>query len=351
MTEKQKMLEGQFYDPNDEELSKLRSKCSKLCLEYNQTTEEDKEIRNNILKELGINLGKNVFLRGPIYFDYGCFISIGENSYANFNLTILDVCPVNIGKNVFIGSSVSILTPLHPLKFEERNVFMSKKGYLTNYEYGKAITIEDDCWIGSNVSVLPGVTIGRGSVIGAGSVVTKNIPENSLAFGNPCKIIKKIEDAEKERSLSNLIIRDIREFEFDKALLFAWKVFLQFDSQNCNQLELDQFYHMIHNPQYKSEIHLIGAYINNELIGVAASRYEGSHLSFMFVDARYQGTGIVNKLFEVIVKDCKESKMTSYVLPYPLKIYEKIGFRKSGPEEIVNGVIFTPMEYIIEKGN
>ena len=186
-----KMLNGEMYDPNDEELVILRKKCHNLCREYNSLCEDDKR-RNEILKELGIKLGKNVFLQGPIYFDYGCFISIGDNSYANFNLTILDTCPVTIGKNVFIGTGVSIVTPLHPMKYQERNPFISEKGYLTDNEYGKPITIEDNCWIATNVTICPGVTIGEGSVIGAGSVVTRSIPKNSFAVGNPCKVIKAI---------------------------------------------------------------------------------------------------------------------------------------------------------------
>lgn len=186
-----KMLNGEMYDPCDEELVSLRKKCHNLCREYNSLS-EDNPRRNEILKELGIKLGKNVFLQGPIYFDYGCFISIGDNSYANFNLTILDTCPVNIGKNVFIGTGVSILTPLHPMKYQERNQYMSEKGCMTDNEYGKPITIEDNCWIASNVTICPGVTIGEGSVVGAGSVVTRSIPKNSFAAGNPCKVINQI---------------------------------------------------------------------------------------------------------------------------------------------------------------
>ena len=192
MNEKEKMLLGKLYDPSDDELQALRKKAHKLCLEYNQTLEDDAEKRRSILKDLGISLGQNVFLQGPIYFDYGCFISIGDNSYANFNLTILDTCPVTIGKNVFIGTGVSIVTPLHPMKYQERNPFISEKGYLTDNEYGKPITIEDNCWIATNVTICPGVTIGEGSVIGAGSVVTRSIPKNSFAAGNPCKVIKTI---------------------------------------------------------------------------------------------------------------------------------------------------------------
>ena len=186
-----KMLNGELYDPSDKQLVALRKKCHDLCREYNTLSEDDSR-RNEILKELGIKLGKNVYLQGPIYFDYGCFISFGDNSYANFNLTILDTCPVSIGKNVFIGTGVSIVTPLHPMKYQERNPYINIEGNMTDQEYGKSITIEDNCWIASNVTICPGVTIGASSVIGAGSVVTRSIPKNSFAAGNPCRVIKEI---------------------------------------------------------------------------------------------------------------------------------------------------------------
>ena len=125
MSEKEKMLAGQLYDPSTPELLNLRAKAHKLCSEYNNTPEENAARRAEIIKELGIKLGNNVYLTGPIYFDYGRFIEMGDNSYANFNLTILDTCPVKIGKNVFIGTGVSIVTPLHPLRYQERNIYMN----------------------------------------------------------------------------------------------------------------------------------------------------------------------------------------------------------------------------------
>ncbi len=201
MTQKERMLKGLIYDPSDEELLALRKKSHKLCLEYNNTTEDDFEKRDAILKELGIKLGKNVYLQGPIYLDYGCFISIGDNSYANFNLTVLDTCPVTIGKNVFMGTGVSIVTPLHPFRYQERNLYQKQNGQMTDDEYGKPIIIEDNCWIASNVIIVGGVTIGEGSVIGAGSVVTRSIPKNSLAVGNPCKVIREITEQDKVSDL------------------------------------------------------------------------------------------------------------------------------------------------------
>ena len=191
MSELEKMLAGQLYDPMDPELVALKQKCHRLCTEYN-SLEETNPRREIILDELGLKRGKGVFLQGPIYFDYGCFITIGDNSYANFNLTVLDSCEVKIGSNVFMGTGVSIVTPVHPFRYQERNIFLSDKGYYTDNEYAKPITIEDNCWIASNVTICGGVTIGEGSVIGAGSVVVKSIPKNSFAAGNPCHVIREI---------------------------------------------------------------------------------------------------------------------------------------------------------------
>ena len=193
-SEKEKMLNGELYDPSDEELFLLRRKCHKLCKDYNDTYEDEIDKREKILKELGIKLGKNAYLQGPIYFDYGCFISLGDNTYANFNLTILDVCKVSIGKNVFMGTGVSIVTPIHPLEYKDRNIYRDEKGILTDKEYGKPVVIEDNCWIASNVTICGGVTIHEGSVIGAGSVVTRDIPKDSFAAGNPARVLKKIDN-------------------------------------------------------------------------------------------------------------------------------------------------------------
>ena len=196
MNEKEKMLNGQLYDPNDKELVSLRQKCHRLCLEYNNLL-EDNPRRGEILKEIGVKLGQNVYLQGPIYLDYGCFITIGDNSYANFNWTVLDTCPVTIGKNVLMGTGVSLVTAVHPMRYQDRNLYLSPKGYMTDKEYGKPIVIKDNCWIASNVTICGGVTIEEGCVIGAGSVVTRNIPKNSFAAGNPCRVIRPITDKDK----------------------------------------------------------------------------------------------------------------------------------------------------------
>ena len=191
MTEKEKMLAGLIYDPSDSELAKQRQKAHRLSKEYNELLETD-ENREKIFKELVPNQGKGVFFQGPVQFDYGCFTEIGDNTFANFNFTCLDCCPVKIGKNVFMGPNVSLLTPVHPLRYQQRNIYQREDGVYTDKEYAKPITIGDNCWLAGNVTVCGGVTIGSGSVIGAGSVVTRDIPEGVLAAGVPCKVIREI---------------------------------------------------------------------------------------------------------------------------------------------------------------
>lgn len=193
MTEKEKMLVGKIYDPTDETILELRIKAHKLSMQYNSLFEDD-EKRQTILKELIPEQGENLFLQGPIYFDYGVFTSFGKNCYANFNLTVLDTCPVHIGDNVFFGPNCTIATPLHPLRYQERNIKYKENGMPYDDEYGKPITIHSNCWIASNVVITGGVTIGEGCVIGAGSVVTHDIPPHSLAVGNPCRVIRTISE-------------------------------------------------------------------------------------------------------------------------------------------------------------
>ena len=195
MQEKEKMLAGLIYDPADQELTELRQKAHRLSKEYNDRLETDEE-RVRLLDELLPNKGMNVYLQGPVQFDYGCFTTIGDNSYANFNFTCLDCCPVKIGSNVFMGPNVSLLTPVHPLRYQDRNIYERKDGVNTDKEYAKPITIGDNCWIAGNVTVCGGVTIGNGSVIGAGSVVTHNIPDGVFAAGVPCKVIREITEAD-----------------------------------------------------------------------------------------------------------------------------------------------------------
>jgi maltose O-acetyltransferase len=135
---------------------------------------------------------KALFLQGPLQFDYGCYTKFGKRCYANFNLVVLDVCPVVFGDDVFIGPNCSFVSPMHAYLPEERNLKQRPDGSYYDLEYGKPITVGNNCWFGSNVTVCGGVTIGDGCVIGAGSVVTRDIPANSLAAGSPCRVIRQI---------------------------------------------------------------------------------------------------------------------------------------------------------------
>ena len=199
MTEREKMVAGLLYDPSDPELGALLLKARKLARRYNQIDEDDRERREAVLRELLPNTPFLPALQAPVYFDYGCNTSFGRFSGANFSFTCLDVCPVRIGDNVMIGPNVTLATPMHPLLPEERNVRQRPDGSFYNLEYARPITIGDNCWLAANVVVCGGVTIGEGSVIGAGSVVTRDIPPHSLAFGNPCRVVRALTDADRMR--------------------------------------------------------------------------------------------------------------------------------------------------------
>lgn len=199
MTEEQKMLEGKIYDTSDKELALKRTKAHKLSKDYNDTYEDEEQKRMKILKELLPNMGKGTYIQGPIQFDYGVNTLFGENCCVNFNLVVLDCCPVTIGNDVFIGPNCTLATPVHPLLSEERKMKWKEDGTVYDDEYARPIIIEDGCWLASNVTVCGGVTIGAGTVIGAGSVVTRDIPAGVFAAGNPCKVIRSITEADSIR--------------------------------------------------------------------------------------------------------------------------------------------------------
>ena len=204
MTEYEKMLAGKIYDPNEEEVMRRRVRAHELCKLYNDTLETETDKRKEILAEL-LPSAIDACIQGPIFFDYGVNTTFGKGCYVNFNFTVLDVCPVTIGDNVFIGPNVSILPPKHPLLAEERKMYFDKnKGYVTDKEYGAPVSIGNDCWIAGNVTVLAGARIGSGCVVGAGSVVTKDIPDGYLAYGNPCRPISKITEKDSVESKPEL---------------------------------------------------------------------------------------------------------------------------------------------------
>ena len=195
MNEREKMIRGELYNPADDELYTLRTKAHRLCADYNKLYDTDEAARDSLLRELLPNctFDDYFYLQGPIYFDYGINTYIGKGFYANFNFTVLDVCPVRIGDNVLIGTNVSLLTPTHPMRWQERNPRIMEDGSAVMLEAAKPITIGNNCWIAGSVTVTGGVTIGDGCVIGAGSVVTRDIPANSFAAGVPCRVIRQIE--------------------------------------------------------------------------------------------------------------------------------------------------------------
>ena len=186
------MLAGKPYRPDTKELGHFSSLAHRLSRDYNLTTDEDKLERKAIIDRLFPDHGEGVYLQGPIEVDYGRFTKLGDHFYANFNLTILDTCPITIGDNVMCGPNVTFATPLHPLLPEQRNPGMQADGKMADIEYGAPIKVGNNCWLASNVTVCAGVTIGDNCVIGAGAVVTHDIPDNSLAVGVPAKVIRKI---------------------------------------------------------------------------------------------------------------------------------------------------------------
>lgn len=184
MIEKEKMLAGEIYDGNyNEELAKERLIAKDLCYEYNNLRPSKVDERAEIIKKLFGKVSEHFWIEQNFWCDYGYNIEIGDNFYANHNLVILDGNKVKFGDNVFIAPNCGFYTAGHPLDAETRN-----KGL----EYAKPIEVGNNVWIGGNVIVMPGVKIGNNCVIGAGSVVTKDIPDGVLAFGNPCKVVKEI---------------------------------------------------------------------------------------------------------------------------------------------------------------
>lgn len=197
MSEYDKMTSGRLYIPGDKELSELRKRARDLFYEYNATREEETDKRKKIVHELLGGHGKDFYFEPPFRFDYGKNTYIGDDVFANFNLTVLDCAPVRIGNQVFMGPNVTIATPVHPLLACDRNVRAAKDGSKFDYEYAKPVTIEDNVWLASNVTVNGGVTIGHDSVIGSGSVVTRDIPPGVFAAGVPCRVIRKLTAEDK----------------------------------------------------------------------------------------------------------------------------------------------------------
>lgn len=183
-TEKQKMISGELCDPLDEELAKERLQTRLLIKALNETGEDEEEKRKEILKKLIPDTGEGLWLQPPFYCDYGSNIHVGDKVFFNFNCVILDVMQVKIGSRTLFGPNVQIYTATHPMSFRER---------AAGLEYARPVTIGEDVWVGGSAIICPGVTIGDRSVIGAGSVVTRDIPSDVFAAGNPCRVIRTLQ--------------------------------------------------------------------------------------------------------------------------------------------------------------
>lgn len=181
-TELEKMLAGELYDPLDPALVAARDRARDLCQDLNATREADVELRRKILTDLFGSGGDAVWMQPPFFCDYGRNIYLGKKVFFNFNCVVLDVCEVRIGDHTLFGPSVQIYTAMHPMNHELRR----------KQEYAKPIKIGSDVWVGGAAVICPGVTIGSRTVIGAGSVVTRDVPDGVFAAGNPCRVIREI---------------------------------------------------------------------------------------------------------------------------------------------------------------
>lgn len=184
-TEKEKMLAGQLYLASDEELTEERLKARNLLKKFNESAPEDIRSRKQLFKELLGSIGKDFWIEPPFFCDYGYNIHAGEQVFFNFDCVVLDVSQVTIGDRCLFGPKVQIYTATHPVNWQVRGSLL---------EYGAPITIGSDVWVGGGAIICPGVTIGDRSIIAAGAVVTRDVPEDVMVGGNPAKIIKKLEN-------------------------------------------------------------------------------------------------------------------------------------------------------------
>lgn len=190
-TEREKMLAGELYDPLDPELVAARERARNLCQDLNATREADQAERRRLLMELLGAGGDDVWIQPPFYCDYGANIRLGRKCYFNFNCVVLDVCTVRIGDHTLFGPGVHIYTATHPMDFELRRPALSDESKGTQ-EFGKPVEIGSDVWVGGGAIICPGVRLGSRTIIGAGSVVTRDIPDDTFAAGNPCRVFRKL---------------------------------------------------------------------------------------------------------------------------------------------------------------
>ena len=189
MNQKERMLAGLPYKAWLDGLSEERMACKKLVHAFNLLPPDEEEQAEELMRKLLGRAGRDAWINAPFHCDYGYNIEVGDHFFANYGLTVLDVAKVTIGDNVQIAPNVSIYTAGHPIHPDSRN---------SGYEYGIPVVIGDNVWIGGNVVILPGVTIGSNSVIGAGSVVAKDVPEWVIAVGNPCRVVRAITEEDRK---------------------------------------------------------------------------------------------------------------------------------------------------------
>lgn len=199
MTEEERILRGELFASEEPELVEKKDRAHRLSQDYNRTYEEESQRRWEILTQLLGEIGEGTWMLGPIHFHYGCHTRVGKGCFMNFNFTVQDDAPVTIGDHCNFGPNVTIVTPMHPLLPEERRGMVCSDGVERFLCYAKPVTIGSDCWFGANVVVCPGVTIGEGCVIGAGSVVTHDIPPRTLAVGVPARAVRPITQADSVR--------------------------------------------------------------------------------------------------------------------------------------------------------
>lgn len=206
MREEERIFAGKLFTPGDPELRAIKLRSHNLSQQYSALREDQREERQEIILEIMDEFGEGSFLQGPIFFHYGKHTKIGKRCFFNYNTTIQDDARVEIGDDNNFGPNFTIVTPCHPMVAEERKVIYNNRGEPQRLCYAKPVKIGNDCWFGTNVTVCPGVTIGDGCVIGAGSVITRDIPSNSFAAGVPCRVIREI--TEKDSMINNPEVLD-----------------------------------------------------------------------------------------------------------------------------------------------
>ncbi len=211
MTEEEKIFAGKMFDPRKQELKDIKHKAHIACQKFNAMDEYDPQ-RSRVIGEILGKTGKIYYFQGPVQFNYGCHTFIGENFFANFNLTVMDDGPIYIGDNVCFGPNVSLMATNHPLIAQER-MGLDEQGRTTMAEFAEEIRIGNNVWIACNATVIGGVTIGDNVVIGAGSVVTKDIPAGYLAYGNPARAVRPITEADSKKHL--ILPEDMEHFTYN----------------------------------------------------------------------------------------------------------------------------------------